>query len=270
MEKTVIELGNPYKEMATTCKTRPIGEKKIVWKRFESEPFEEGRFQAKVLSGKFIDSAAAVFRKAYPEVYGSPHEFVLMPERYKERIALDENWAEDSRKKVYCMPVVVELETDKVVAATMLTKIEKNLQVEFTFAATRPNYRNKYIMQNLRAITWKTALSSGAEYFTTFLETWHDITQKWCIKDGWQVAGIFPGNFVRWKKPDQEYRGCAIHCYRFVRNGEAYATMPEEWSLTPEFRELWEVLERINKKIGPKGDIPPWLAEMEPSLLKYF
>jgi len=264
------ELGTPYREMAVTCKTRPVGEKMIVWNRFESEPFEEGRFQAKVISLRHIDSAASVFRKAYPEVYGSPHEFVLVPERYKEHIALDENWDEDCRKKVCCMPVVVELETDKVVAATMLTKIEKNLQVEFTFAATRPNYRNKKIMQNLRAITWKTALSSGAEYFTTFLETWHDITQKWCIKDGWRVAGIFPGNFVRWKQPDQEYRGCAVHCYRFVRNGEAYATPPEEWSLAPEFRELWEVLERINKKIGQEGDIPRWLAEMEPSLLKEF
>ena len=165
------------------------------------------------------------------------------------------------------MPVVVKLEIDEVVAATMLTKIEKNLQIEFTFAATRPNYRNKKIMQNLRAVTWKTALSSGAEYFPTFLETWRDITQKWCIKDGRQVAGIFPENFVRWKKPDQEYRGCIIHCYRFVRNGEAYSTMLEEWSLAIEFHELRVVLERMNNKIGKKGDIPPWLAEMEPSLL---
>lgn len=264
----MIELGNPYREMATTCKTRSATKKRVVWKRFESEPFEDGRFQAKVLSVKFIESAASVFRNAYPEVYGSPHEFVLMPEKYTERIALDENWEEDSRRKVYCMPVVVELETERVVAATMLTKIEKNLQVEFTFAATRPDYRNKKIMQQLRAMTWKTALFSGAEYFTTFIETWHDITQKWCIKDGWQVAGIFPGNFVRWKQPDQEYRGCTILCYRFVRNGEAFATKPEEWRLVPEFRELWDVLERINKKIGGKGDIPPWLAEMEPSLLK--
>jgi len=46
--------------------------------------------------------------------------------------------------------------------------------------------------------------------------------------------------------------------------------MPAEWSLAPEFNELWEVLARINKKIEQKGDIPPWLAEMEPSLLKDF
>jgi hypothetical protein len=263
----MIELGNPYREMATTCQTRTVTEKKIVWKRFESEPFENGRFQAKVLSRRFIDSAAAVFRKAYPEVYGSPHEFVLMPEKYEWLIALDENWEEDRQRKVHCMPVVVDLDTGKVVAATMLTKIEKNLQVEFTFAATLPEYRLKEIMQNLRVITWKTALTSGAEYFTTFLETWHDITQNWCIKDGWQVAGISPGNVIRWKKPDQEYRGCIVHCYRFVRNGEEYATKPEEWSLAPELKELWGVLERINKKIGQKGDIPPWIKEMDPSFM---
>ena len=50
----------------------------------------------------------------------------------------------------------------------------------------------------------------------------------------------------------------------------SFEDLPEEWSLAPEFRELWEVLERINKKIEQKGDIPLWLAEMEPSLLKNF
>ncbi len=257
----MIELGRPYREMATTCKTRPTKEKKVVWKRFESEPFEDGRFQVKVLSKKLIDSAASLFRKAYPEIYGSPHEFVLMPKRYEGLIALDEDWKEDSRSRVCCMPVVVELETERVVAATMLTKIEKNLQLEFTFAATLPEYRVKDIMLNLRVVTWKTALASGAEYLTTFVETWHDITQKWCIKDGWQVAGIFPGNFVRWKDPDQEYRGCTIHCYYFLANVEDYATKPDEWSLAPELKELWEVMQRINKKIAKEGNIPPWLEK---------
>ncbi len=257
----MIGLGSPYREMATTCKTRPTKEKKVVWKRFESEPFDDGRFQVKVLSKKLIDSAASLFRKAYPEIYGSPHEFVLIPERYEGFIALDEDWKEDSRSRVCCMPVVVELETERVVAATMLTKIEKNLQLEFTFAATLPEYRLKDIMLNLRVVTWKTALASGAEYLTTFVETWHDITQKWCIKDGWQVAGIFPGNFVRWQDPDQEYRGCTIHCYYFLHDAEEYATKPDEWSLAPEFKELWQVMDRINKKIAKKGNIPPWLEK---------
>ena len=34
-----------------------------------------------------------------------------------------------------------------------------------------------------------------------------------------------------------------------------------EWSLAPEFKELWEVLERINKKIAKEGNIPPWLEK---------
>jgi hypothetical protein len=257
----MIKLGKPYREMATTCKTRPIKDKKIVWKRFESEPFEQGRFQAKSLCRDLVDSAASLFRQSYPEIYGSPHEFVLMPERYEGLIALEETWEQDGRSRVYCMPVVVELETEKVVAATMLTKFEKNLQVEFTFAATLPEYRVQQIMNSLRKATWKTALASGGEYFTTFLETWHDITQKWCIKDGWRVAGIFPGNFVRWKSSDQEYRGCTVHCYRFVHDGEDYVTKPEEWSLAPEYLELWEVLERINKKTAQEGKVPPWLED---------
>lgn len=69
----MIELGDPYREMVTTYLSRPIKEKKIVWNRFESEPFEEGRFQAKALSIKLINSAASVFRESCPEIYGSPH-----------------------------------------------------------------------------------------------------------------------------------------------------------------------------------------------------
>ncbi len=46
----MMKLGRTYKEMATTCKTRPTKEKKVVWRRFESEPFEDSRFQVKVLS----------------------------------------------------------------------------------------------------------------------------------------------------------------------------------------------------------------------------
>ena len=66
---------------------------------------------------------------------------------------------------------------------------------------------------------------------------------------------------VRWKKPDQEYRGCTVHCYRFVHSGEEYATKPDEWSLAPEFKELWGVLERINSKLRQKGARRPFRGE---------
>ena len=66
---------------------------------------------------------------------------------------------------------------------------------------------------------------------------------------------------VRWKNPDQEYRGCTIHCYYFLHDAEEYATRPGEWSFAPEFKELWQVMEQINKKIAREGSTPSWLKE---------
>jgi len=240
----------PYCQMGTTCETRPIREKRIVWTKIESEPFWDGRFQVKTLRREFIASAAEMWRSSYPEIYGSPHQFILDPDQYEGLIALEEAWEADLKTKVYCMPVVVvELETKRVVSATMLTKYERNLQVEISFAGTHPDYRIRGITDELRRVTRKIAMASGAEYLTTFCETWHDITQNWCIKGGWKIAGIFPGNFTRWNGGTQEYRGCAVQFYQFVGEGEKYATKPEEWHLAPEAGEVWEVLKKVNRKI---------------------
>jgi len=82
--------------MAITCKVRRTRKKKVLWKRFETEPFENDRFQVKALSMKLIHPAASLFRKAYPEVYGSPHEFVLMAEQYEGLIALEKEKTDDA------------------------------------------------------------------------------------------------------------------------------------------------------------------------------
>ncbi|MBW1982833.1 MAG: hypothetical protein JRJ12_16645 [Deltaproteobacteria bacterium] len=244
-----MESYQPYRQMATTCKTRPVREGRITWTKIESEPFWNDRFQVKTLRRDLVEAAAELWRLAYPELYGSPHQFMLDPDQYEGLVALEENWEEDARNRVYCMPVTVELDTAKVVSATVLTKFEKNLQVEFSFAGTHPDYRLRGITNELRRVTRETAVQSGAEYFTTFCETWHDITQNWCIKGGWKIAGIFPGNFKRWSGDNREYRGCVVHFYRFVGEGEEYVTRPEEWHLAPEVKEVWEVLERVNWRI---------------------
>ena len=74
-------------------------------------------------------------------------------------------------------------------------------------------------------------VDSGAEYFTTFCETWHDITQNWCIGGGWKIAGIFPGNFIRCNDDGEEYRGCTVHFYKFAGKSVHCVTRPEEWPL---------------------------------------
>lgn len=232
--------------MATICKTRPVRTKRIEWPKLEPIECEGGKFRVTLLRRDLIEAAATLWRLGYPELYGSPHEFLLDPDRYQSLIALEDNWRQDASGKVYCMSVLEETATGEVVSGSLLTKFEHNLQVEFSFVATHPDYRLKNLTDQLRLFTRKIALGTDAEYFTTFCETWHDITQKWCLDGGWKIAGIFPGNFVRWNGDDQEYRGCTVHLYRFVKGGEDFATRPEQWHLAPKAREVWEVLERVN------------------------
>ena len=143
----------PYKKMASTCRTRPIQQKRVVWTKVESEPFDQGRYQVKALRSSLVKSAAELWRLAYPELYGSPHEFLLDPDRYEPAVALEETWVEDAAKKVHCMPVVVELETERVISASLLTKYEMNLQVEFSFVGTHPKFRRRSLTDQLRKAT---------------------------------------------------------------------------------------------------------------------
>ena len=241
-----LEKSRPYRKMATTCKTRSVKEKHIVWPKMEPVICKGGMYRVTLLRRGLIDGAAKLWTLAYPELYGSPHEFLLDPEQYERWIALEDSWAEDAGKKVYCMSVVEKIESGEVVSSSVLTKFDKNLQVEFSFIATHPEYRLKHLTDELRLFTRNIALGTDAEYFTTFCETWHDSTQNWCFKRGWKIAGIFPGNFVRWNGDNQEYRGCTVHYYQFVKGGEEYVTRPEEWHLAPRAKEVWEVLNRVN------------------------
>lgn len=246
----------PFREMATTCRCRPIKPKEVVWLDYESPPFIKGQFRSRQIGRADVPRVAELWRHAYPEVYGSPHEFILFPEEYESLVALKDTWEEDCRRKRFCIPVVEEIATGRLVGAALLAKEDKNLQVEITLFGVHPDYRERGITYGLGFTTSRMIEKSGAEYLTTFLETWHDITQKAVIRGGWRIAGIFPGNFTRWKGGQQEYRGCAVHCYRYVGEAEEYATRPEEWTLAPEVRELWECLERINRKIQEKSRGP--------------
>jgi hypothetical protein len=242
----------PYRRMAGTCRTRPIGEKQVVWVKPEPTPDKKGRFVGRVLSRADVEAAAELWRWAYPEIYGSAHDFILFPEEYECRVALAETWERDSRQKSFCMLVAEETATGRLAAASMMTKLDKNLQIEYTFAGTHPEYRQQGLMNLLGRLMHRMALASGAEYLTTFLETWHTITQAKTMKfaEGWQIAGIFPGNFTRWAGGNQEYRACEVYLYRFIHDGELYATQPSEWQLHPEIRRLWEFLEDLNRRIG--------------------
>ncbi len=241
----------PYHPMGRSCLTRPIRDKQVVWVRPEPRLSKDGRFVARPLHLAEIEAAAELWRQAYPEVYGTDHEFILFPEDYEPRLIFADTWEQEAKAKKYCMLVVAEIATGRLAAGSLMTKFDKNLQIEYTFAGTHPDYRRLGLMDLLgRSMHWM-AGQSGAEYLTTFLETWHTITQTRTLQPGhgWKVAGIFPGNFTRWNGGDQEYRACEIYLYQFIKDGEKYATKPEEWQLHPEIRRLWECLESINARL---------------------
>jgi hypothetical protein len=241
----------PYRTMGRSCLTRPIRDKQVVWVRPEPRTTVDGRFVARPLQSAEVPAAAELWRHAYPEVYGTDHEFILFPEAYASRCILADSWEQDAPGKKCCVLVVEDVAAGRLAAASMMTKFDKNLQIEYTFAGTHPDYRGLGLMGLLGKIMRWMAGQSGAEYLTTFLETWHTITQARTLKigQGWQVAGIFPGNFTRWNGDNQEYRACEVYLYQFINEGEKYATRPEEWQLHPEIRRLWECLERINAKL---------------------
>lgn len=246
----------PYRRMAQTCRTRPIRDKQVRWPWPEPRPYRQGRFVGRPLARGDMAPAAELWRWAYPEIYGSSHDFLLYPEEYEPLIALAEEWEGDSRGKPCCMLVAEETATSRLAAATLMTKFDKNLQIEYTFAGTHPDYRRLGLMGFLGGIMHRMVQDSGAEYLTTFLETWHIITQAETLKVGraWKIAGIFPGNFTRWAGGQEEYRACEVYMYRFVHDGEQYATQPAEWQLHPELQRLWETLEAVNRRIGEKQE----------------
>ena len=240
----------PFRGMGRSCLTRPLRDKVVRWVKPEPQQHLEGRFVGRPLARVDLTAAAELWRHAYPELYGSSHDFMLYPEAYAARMALAETWEADALSKPCCMLVAEEAASGRLAAATLMTKFDKNLQIEYTFAGTHPQYRKLGLMGVLgQMMAWMCQVS-GAEYLTTFLETWHTITQAETLKleKGWKVAGIFPGNFTRWAGDQQEYRACEVHMYRFINDGDQYATKPEEWQLHPELRRLWQNLEAFNAR----------------------
>jgi len=248
----------PYRPMAQTCHTRPLADKQVLWVHPAPRLHPQGRFLGRTLRQADVGAAAELWRASYPEVYGSVHDYLLYPEDYPERMALEETWEADTRGKPHCMLVVEEIDTGRLVAASLMTKCDRNLQIEYSFAGTHPEFRRYGLMKLLGKMMYDMTLASGAEYLTTFLETWHTITQHETLKwgRGWKVAGIFPGNFTRWAGGQEEYRACEIHLYQFIRGGDRYATQPEEWHLHPKLLPIWNALEDLNRELEHTSTTP--------------
>ena len=257
MKKLDMSSYRPYKNMGNYCELREIADKKVIWPRIDQWDPDNPDLRLRAITHDDIEAVTELWRASYPEVYGSIHEWVLHPGEYKDRIAFEENWEIDSVTMPHFVMVGEDTETEKIVLASLFTKWDQNLQVEASFFAIHPDSRkgkiSTSIFSNLASI-YKWLEDSGAEYVTVFCETWQNITQYiWFKRMGWKIAGIFPGNFTRFAGGQKEYRACTIHFYRFLNGGEKYSTLPEEWDLIPEIRDLWKQIEKTNVEFGEEG-----------------
>jgi hypothetical protein len=257
MKKIDMTPYQPYKKMGKSCELRKIIDKRVVWPLINYMDPNEPNFRLRAITRKDIEEVAKLWRASYPEVYGSVHEWILDPDEYEKRVAFAENWEEHSVTRPHAVMVGEDLQSKKIVVSSIYTKWDKNLQVEASFIAIHPDYRKgsmaASIWSNLASF-YKWLEGSGAEYVTVFCETWHNITQYiWFKRMGWKIAGIFPGNFTRWAGNEKEYRGCTIHFYRFLNNGDKISTKPEEWDLLPEIRDLYDFMEKINAQSSEQG-----------------
>lgn len=247
----------PYRKMGKSCKLREIDDKKVVWPLIDHIDTDNPNFRLRAITLDDVDAVAELWRASYPEVYGSVHEWILDPDEYTDRVAFTEHWEEHCHSRPHAVMVGEDLSAGKIVMSSIYTKWDYNLQVEASFIAIAPDARKG----KMAASIWSNLASfyqwleeSGAEYVTVFCETWHNTTQYiWFKRLGWKIAGIFPGNFTRWAGENHEYRGCTIHFYRFLNDGEKYSNLPEEWDLLPEVKELWDCMERINAQSSEDG-----------------
>jgi len=131
----------PFRPMARTCLTRPIREKRLLWVRPEPRTSPDGRFVARLPWRRDLPAAAELWRQAYPEIYGSVHDFLLFAEDCEDKVALEDTWETDAAAKPCLMLVAEERASGRLAAATLMTKVDKNLQIEFSFAATHPEFR---------------------------------------------------------------------------------------------------------------------------------
>jgi hypothetical protein len=258
LEKIDMSKYSPYKKM-NSVKTREIKDKRVIWPYYERNIFN-CELKIRIIEKKDCSEVAELWRVCYGELYGSSlkYDWVLYPKRYEANVTFKESWEMDSLNKDFCMLVFEEMKTNRLIGAWILFKDDRNLQIEFTMGIIHPSYRQQ--KSGLKVVSMaedyiKTLeKKSGAEYLTSFCETWHNTTQFLCFKQwGFKVAGIFPGQYTRWNGEQQEYRTCEVHFYKFIRNAEKYVSKPGEFVLLPEFEKLWDLLEEINKYSEEKG-----------------
>lgn len=238
----------PFREMGRSCELRDIQEFRIHWPELiTEESLRRDDMLMRYIRGTDVEDVVKFWKKVYPEVYGSTHQFVFDPGWYEDNVLMDERREEDANRKDHAIILLEDLKEKRLAGILLLTKWDQNLQIELTMGGFSPDFRDKSIFYPYFKSILDSVCTSEVELLTVFAETWHSKTQELMDFYGFKIWGIFPGNTIRWSRDRKCYRACEVHYYKFVNGGERFVAPPEEWSLSEKSKALWETLERLNK-----------------------
>ncbi len=248
-EKITLNLSEhqPYKKMGKSCQLKDIAEFHIHWPELTTASnLMNNDFIIRYMCGNDIDEVVELWKSVYPEAHGSTHQFIFDPQWYESNILFNENWKTDAKKKKYAIILLENLKQSQLVGILLMTKWDQNLQVELTMGGLHSAFREKKVFYPFFKNILDTISTTEVELITVFAETWHSKTQELMDNHGFKIWGISPGNMVRWSHDQKCYRACEVHYYKFVNDGERYATCFDEWVLSEKSRKLWQVLEKLN------------------------
>jgi hypothetical protein len=237
----------PYKKMGRSCQLKDITEFHINWPQLvTAETLVNRDFIMRYMRGNDIDRVVELWKNVYPEACGSSHQFIFDSHWYADNVLLHENRKTDAKDKQYAIIVLEDIKANQLVGLLLMTKWDQNLQIEFTMGGIHSESREKELFYPYFKNILDSISKTKVELITVFAETWHKKTQELMENHGFKIWGIFPGNAIRWSHDQKSYRACMVHYYKFVNNGEIYATHFDEWVLSDKSKELWKVLEKLN------------------------
>ena len=127
----------PYKLMGQSCRLKDISEFRVNWpKLVTADELAHANLLMRYMRRSDIDEVVELWKNMYPEVYGSTHQFVFDSEWYADNVLLEENWEKDQNKINYAIIVLEDLTERKVGGMLLMTKWDRNLQVELTMGGS--------------------------------------------------------------------------------------------------------------------------------------
>lgn len=235
----------PFKDYRGLCKFKSLDDRKISWPNIEKNILDN-KYRLRPLREDEIDQIVDIYRVGFPELYGNTfHGIALWSDSVSNLLRTGQGFM----KGDWFVYVVEKIDEKKLVGAMLIRMDKGNMSIHWESGVIHPEYRGtKGLFRSMCIFNDEVAKSSGAEYSSIIVATFHTISQILIKELGWTIRGVFPGFLLSWNHEDKYYRRTIVYFDKFFNNGEEL--VPKDIELIPEAEmifKLSEVLQYKNK-----------------------